>query len=90
MPRRKTTVPVAQEARQDVRPHVIDPRAVYDLPTVRAALGLKLSTIRTAWRRQGLKVSRRAGKVYILGAWLLEWLEAGIDLPKARQQAKTP
>jgi hypothetical protein len=87
MPRKRPSPETGRQDNPPAQPHVIDPNAVYDLVTVRAALGLKLSTIRTAWRRQGLKISRRAGKVYILGRWLLDWLEAGVSDPKAKAKA---
>jgi hypothetical protein len=75
MSRRKSPASTAREQLPAVQPHVIHADAVYDLATARAALGLKVSTIRTAWKKQGLKISRRAGRVYILGRWLLDWLE---------------
>jgi hypothetical protein len=57
--------------------HVIDPKAVYTIPQARHALGLARGTLPRESRLGRLRVARRAGKHYVLGAWLLEWLEAG-------------
>jgi hypothetical protein len=59
---------------------VIVPTAVYDLVQARAALGLARGTLRREIRLRRLRVSARGGKRYILGSWLLQWLEAG-ELP---------
>jgi hypothetical protein len=57
--------------------HVIDPRAVYDLLSATAALGLARTCLAREVRKRRLRVSRRGGRYFILGAWLLEWLRAG-------------
>jgi hypothetical protein len=57
--------------------HVIHPDAVYSLESARAALGLARATLRREVRLGRLRVSKRAGRYYLLGAWLLEWLRAG-------------
>lgn len=58
-------------------PVVVDPNAVFDLASARATLGLKKATIGRELRLGRLRVSKRAGKYYILGEWLLEWLRTG-------------
>jgi len=58
-------------------PHTIQPTAVYTIEVAQAALNLKESTIRTEVRKRRLRVAKRAGRYYILGAWLLQWLEGG-------------
>jgi hypothetical protein len=58
-------------------PHVIDPRAVYFPEDVRRIFRLKASTIRREVREGRLRVAKRAGRYYLLGAWLLAWIEAG-------------
>src|SRR5262249_53509674 len=63
------------------QPLVLDPRAVFTADEVRRALRLKASTIRRELREGRLRVSKRAGRYYILGRWLLEWIEAG-ELPR--------
>jgi hypothetical protein len=58
-------------------PPVLDPRAVYTRLQATAVLGLKPSTLATEIRKGRLRVSRRAGRYFILGKWLLEWIERG-------------
>jgi hypothetical protein len=57
--------------------HIIDPRAVYDLQTARSTLRLAKATLGREIRLGRLRVSKRAGKYFILGSWLLEWITAG-------------
>jgi hypothetical protein len=63
--------------RQLSSPPVLNPRAVYTRLQATALLGLKPSTLATEIRKGRLRVSRRAGRYFILGAWLLEWIERG-------------
>jgi len=58
-------------------PHLIEPNAVYGLEAAQQALGLKQTTLRTEIRRRRLRVAKRAGRFFLLGAWLLEWIQAG-------------
>jgi len=55
--------------------HVIQPTAVYDLVTGRAALGLAKGCLPREIRLGRLRASKRAGKIFILGEFLLEWLQ---------------
>jgi hypothetical protein len=55
----------------------IEPRAVYRPDGVRAALGLAKSTLRREVRLGRLRVSKRGGRYFVLGAWVLEWLRGG-------------
>jgi hypothetical protein len=50
---------------------------VYDLEAARAALNLAKTTLNRELRQGRLRVTKRAGKYFVLGAWLLEWLRAG-------------
>src|SRR5437879_1193674 len=59
------------------QPHEILPTAIYTVPEAREALQLKASTIRREVREGRLRISKRAGRYYITGAWLLEWIESG-------------
>jgi hypothetical protein len=52
-----------------------------------AALKLTTSTVRREVREGRLRVSKRAGRYYLLGAWLLEWIAAG-ELPHRQREAK--
>jgi hypothetical protein len=58
-------------------PHVVHPTAVYTIVSAQAALQLTRTTLRREIRLGRLKVSKRAGRYFILGAWLLEWLRDG-------------
>lgn len=60
-----------------VQPHVIVPNAVYGVSEAQAALRLKKSTIRREVKAGRLRVSKRAGRYFILGQWLIEWIEGG-------------
>jgi hypothetical protein len=63
--------------------HTIDPTAVYFVDQAQALLRLTVSTIRREHREGRLRVSKRAGRYYILGKWLIEWLEGG-ELRKSK------
>jgi hypothetical protein len=58
-------------------PHTIVPTAVYSLVAARLALGLTASTLNREIRLRRLRVSKRAGRYFILGEWLLQWLRDG-------------
>jgi hypothetical protein len=66
------------------RPHNIVPTAVYDLEAARQALGLTKSTLSREVREKRLRVAKRAGRYFLLGEWLLEWLRAG-EVSRARK-----
>jgi hypothetical protein len=55
----------------------IKPEAVYGLKDAREALGVRPGTLPREIRLGRLRSSKRAGKVFILGEWLLEWLRDG-------------
>jgi hypothetical protein len=63
-------------------PHVIIETAVYTTDQARAALGLRKATLRREIRLGRLRVSRRAGRYFTLGSWLLEWIRAGEKRPR--------
>jgi hypothetical protein len=67
-------------------PPVIDPRAVFTRLQATALLGLKPSTLATEIRKGRLRVSRRAGRYFILGRWLLEWIERGETSSRRRRK----
>jgi hypothetical protein len=68
-------------------PAIINPTAVYTIATARAALGLAENTLPRECRLGRLRCSKRAGKILILGAWLLQWIEGGEV--KRRHRART-
>jgi hypothetical protein len=57
--------------------HVIHPNAVYGRDDLRIVLHLRKSTLGREIREKRLRVSKRAGRYFILGSWVLEWLRAG-------------
>lgn len=58
-------------------PPVLHPNTVLTLASARALLGLSKSGLQREIRLGRLRCSKRAGKCWILGAWLLEWLASG-------------
>jgi hypothetical protein len=66
--------------------HVIAPTAVYLVEDAKRILRLKESTIRREVREGRLRVSKRAGRYFILGSWLVEWLKGG----EVRRQGPAP
>jgi hypothetical protein len=59
----------------------IHPRDVFTLAGARAALRLSKTTFRREVREGRLRVSSRAGRRWLLGEYLLEWLAEG-ELPR--------
>jgi hypothetical protein len=57
--------------------HVIYPTAIYLVEDARRVLRLKESTVRREVREGRLRVAKRAGRYYLLGEWLLQWLREG-------------
>jgi hypothetical protein len=58
-------------------PHTIDPNSVYTLEAARLALELTATTLKREVRLQQLRVSKRAGRYFLLGQWLLHRLRDG-------------
>jgi hypothetical protein len=56
--------------------HVIDPHGIYFLDAARQLLRLKESSLRRECREGRLRVAQRCGRNFVLGKWLLEWLES--------------
>jgi len=81
MTRRRQTIQVGQ-------PLIVEPNGVYNAPQVRQLLGLAKSTLSTEIARGRLRVSRRAGRYWFLGSWILEWL-AGGERQRSTRPAKT-
>jgi hypothetical protein len=77
MPRKLPPDEPSQAEPPPPRVHVIPPEAVYDLVTARQALRLARGTLPREIKLGRLRAAKRAGKVLILGAWLLEWIAAG-------------
>lgn len=58
------------------KPLVVDPNGVYTLAELRP-LHITASLIRSERRAGRFRLSRRGGRYYVLGRWLLEWIESG-------------
>lgn len=58
-------------------PHLIERDAVYDVESARSALQLKKTTLAREFRLGRLRYAKRAGRYFILGQWLLDWLAEG-------------
>jgi hypothetical protein len=56
---------------------IIHPRQVFSIDSLTQTLGLRRGTIPRELRLKRLRYSKRAGKVWILGAWVLAWLQSG-------------
>jgi hypothetical protein len=67
--------------------HVVHPTAVYGVDDAIRMFRLRKSTIRREIREGRLRVSKRAGRYFLLGLWLIEWIEAGELRPR---QAAVP
>jgi hypothetical protein len=67
--------------------HIIDPNGVYSLDGAQRALGLTRTTLRREVRMGRLRVAKRAGRYFIVGEWLLDWLREG---EVGRQLHRTP
>lgn len=74
MPRRPSAPPVPPA--EPAPPFVIDPNGIYLPEAVRKALKLRASSIRREVREGRLRVAKRCGRHFILGAWLLDWIAA--------------
>jgi hypothetical protein len=71
------------------RPHVIIPTGVYDLEALRIGLGFRPSTLPRELRLGRLRVSKRGGRYFVLGEWLLEWLRAGeVSRPRKSEEVR--
>src|SRR5262249_32917386 len=58
-------------------PHVIHPHGVYFIDDAERLLRLRRSALRAEVKEGRLRVARRRGRYYLLGAWLLEWIRGG-------------
>jgi len=54
----------------------IDPLTVYDEGSVALALDISLTSLCRARREKRLRFTRIGHRVFFLGSWLLDWLNA--------------
>jgi hypothetical protein len=68
-------------------PFVVEPLGIYDLAQLRHGLNLAKGTLGREIRLRRLRVAARGGRRFILGRWILEWLEGGELRSPANGQA---
>jgi hypothetical protein len=68
-------------------PHIIHPHGVYTVASLQTLLGLTKTTVAREVRLRRLRVAKRAGRYFVLGTWVLEWLRNG-EVHRQRQPAK--
>jgi hypothetical protein len=66
-------------------PHIIHPNAVYDRDAVVLALGLPEGIVDHNIRLGRLRSAKYAGRHFIIGQWLLDWIEAA-ELKNGQQE----
>jgi hypothetical protein len=76
MPRRNQAF-AAVEPATTPSVHAIDPNGVYFVDTFQAIFRLRKSSLRREIRENRLRVSKRCGRYYLLGEWILDWLRDG-------------
>jgi hypothetical protein len=67
--------------------HAVVPTGVYFVDTFRKLFRLRKSTVRREVREGRLRIAKRAGRYYLLGKWVLQWLEEG-ELPRRHGPTK--
>jgi hypothetical protein len=64
-------------AKPELAPFVVSPLAIFTPQELAGHLGLTKSTLAREFRNKRLRVAKRAGRAFILGQWVIEWLESG-------------
>jgi len=68
---------------------IIHPKSVMVLEQATALLALPPSCLPREARLGRLRTSRRAGRLWTTGAWLMEWIERGETSRRRRAKAHT-
>ena len=55
----------------------VNPTDVYTLNSATDLLGVRVNTLPREIRLRRLRASKRGGRYFILGEWLLEWIKRG-------------
>jgi hypothetical protein len=76
MPRRRFVAPAEAPSALPEVP-VVHPTAVFSVDDFRRTFRLRESSLRREVRERRLRVSKRCGRYFILGTWILQWLESG-------------
>jgi hypothetical protein len=67
---------------------IIRTNAIYTLEGLRSSLGLPKSTLSREIRLARLRVTKRAGRYFLLGKWIIQWLEEGEVRRNDRREAQ--
>jgi hypothetical protein len=67
---------------------IIDPHTIFTLDSLSKALSLKAGTLPREMRLKRLRYAKRAGRIFILGHWVIQWLEAGEVIRRRPHAAK--
>src|SRR5262249_58981934 len=92
---REVRVPRRRNAKPDpepppaigVQPRVVDPHAVFSREEFQAYFRISRATVRNEVREGRLRVSKRAGRYWLLGARILAWLQEG-EVVKSRSSER--
>jgi hypothetical protein len=72
------------------RARIIRPDAIYRPAEIEAILGLAASTLSREFREGRLRMSKRAGRHWLMGAWVISWLAGGEYHYKPQHRATKP
>jgi hypothetical protein len=81
---------VTRTEKGKVTVHTIAPNAVFTVASAAQILTVKTNTLPREIRLGRLRAAKRAGRHFILGAWLLEWLAAGEVKRRKPAEAEQP
>jgi hypothetical protein len=81
VPRRHSPAATGQGPAAPAAVHAVDPTAVYFVDTFKTLFRLRTSTVRREVREGRLRIAKRAGRYYLLGEWILQWLREG-EVPR--------
>jgi hypothetical protein len=80
VPRKRVAVPGPEPPPVIGPVRVIDPHAIFTREEFQAIFCISRNTLRNEIKEKRLRVSKRAGRYWLLGAWILQWFEQG-ELP---------
>lgn len=71
------------------QPFFIEPEGFYDTDSVATICDLSIRSINDACRNKELRHTKRAGRLFFRGSWLIEWLE-GQETSNAGRAVEAP
>jgi len=66
---------------------IIHPRAIYSIASMTATLSLKPGTVPREIRLHRLRCAKRAGRIFITGQWILQWIQEGERIRQPAEEA---